>query len=279
MNNRALTLSILMAVLAIFFVQSYVSSIEEDARKKFGTEVVVLKAKRDIKEMETINETMLEPQLVPMRFKEPAAVAFENSKEDDKDVRKGIKGLVGSVATVPIKKGEQVTYNMITEPGMRTGLSPQVAPGRRALAIPVTDITGVAKLVKPGDRVDLIAVVDRGGGKDQKLAKTVLQDVVVLSVGRSVTNNVPRTVEMDGTTGRERVRSLAEDSSFNTVTLEVDPAQAQALALVVNNSDNALTLSLRNNDDTDRVNLPSTILDDILGADGARIRGPNGGRR
>ena len=36
MDNRALTLSVVMAILAVFFVQSYVSSIEEETRKKFG---------------------------------------------------------------------------------------------------------------------------------------------------------------------------------------------------------------------------------------------------
>lgn len=277
MNNRALTLSLVMAVLAVFFVQSYVSSIEDEAKKKFGTEVLVITAKRDIKEMETVNETLLELKLIPKRFLEPAAVSFDK-KEEDKDVTRSMKDLTGSVAMVPIKKGEQITSNKLTEPSLRTGLAPQVAPGKRAVAIPVTETSSVSKLVKPGDRVDLIAIMDLGGGKDQKIAKTILQDVVVLAVGRSVTNNVARVVERDPFGGKERVRSLVEDFGFASVTLEVEPTQAQELALVTSNSDNALSLSLRNNDDTDRTNIPASMLTDVLGAESSRVRMPAGKR-
>ena len=271
MNNRALTLSLVMAVLAIFFVQSYVSSIEEATKKKFGTQVLVVQAKRDIKEMETIDETMLELTLVPKRFLEPSAISFEKKKQDA-DVIKSMKDLAGNVAVVPIKKGEQITYNKIIEPGMRTGLSPQITPGKRAISVPVTEITGVSKLVKPGDRVDLIAVLDMGGGKQNKISKTVLQDVGVLAVGHNVTDNIPRLVEMDSFSGKPKVTSLTQTTNFSTVTLEVDPMQAQMIALVLSNSDNALTLALRNNDDADRTNFAGVTLPDVLGPDAARAQ-------
>jgi pilus assembly protein CpaB len=264
-----------MAVVAVFFVQSYVSSVEDAAKKKFGTEVLVIKAKRDIREAETINETMLELKLIPKRFLEPAALSFEQ-KEQGKEAVKGLKDLAGMVALVPIKRGEQVTLNKMVEPGIRTGLAPQIAPGKRAIAIPVSETSGVSKLVKPGDRVDLIAVIDMGGGKEGKIAKTLFQDVVVLAVGRNVTGNVARTIEADPFGGKDKIRSLAEDYSFASVTLEVDPAQAQELALVMNSGDNALDLVLRNNDDTDRQNVGSTSYMEVLGADAAKIRRPSG---
>jgi pilus assembly protein CpaB len=266
MNNRALTLSLVMAVVAVFFVQSYVTSIEDDAKKKFGTEVLVIEAKRDIKEAETMNETMVELVRVPKRFLEPAAISFEK-RDEDKETSRGLKSLAGMVAVVPIKKGEQVTFNKMVEPGIRTGLAPQISPGKRAIAIPVSETSGVAKLVKPGDRVDMIAVLDMGGGKEGKIAKTVLQDVVVLAVGRNVSGNVARVLDADPFGGKDKVRSLAEDYSFASVTLEVDPAQAEQIALIMNSGDNAMDLSLRNNDDSDRQNLNSVSYLEILGAD------------
>ncbi len=271
MNNRALTLSLVIAALAVFFVQSYVTSIEDEAKKKFGTEVLVIVARRDIKEMETVNETMLEFKLIPKRFLEPAAISLEK-KEEDKETSRTLKGLSGTIATLPVKKGEQVTYNKLTEPSVRTGLSPQVAPGRRAIAVLVNEMSGVAKLVKPGDRVDLLAVLDLGGGKENKVVKTLFQDVVVLSIGRYVTNNVARSVEADPFGGKDKIKSLAEDFTFGSVTLEVEPAQAQALALVMSNGDNGIILSLRNNDDTERTNLPTTSFADILGTDIAKTK-------
>lgn len=273
MNNRAVLLSAVMAILGIFFVSSYVGSIEDDAKKRFGTEVVVLVASRDIKEMETLNETMISRTPIPKKFLEPAAIASERKGDDDTEVTKSMKGLMGSIALVPIKKGEQITLNKLTDPGLKTGLATQIAPGRRAIAIPVNETSGVAKLIKPGDRVDLIAVMDLGGGKENKLAKTILQDVAVLSIGRYVTNNVARSVEADPFGGKDKIRSLAEDFSFTSVTLEVEPAQAQVLALVMASGENALTLSLRNNDDVDRATLPSLGLGDVLGADASKIKG------
>jgi len=273
MNNKALTMSVVMAVIAVFFVQSYVSSIEEKVKKDFGTKLLVIKAKKDIREMETINETQLQLDLVPKDFIQPGSFFFP--EQQDKQAKLTMKDLAGTIAIVPIRQGEQLTRNKVSEPNMRTGLSPQIAPGKRAVAVPVNEVSGVGKLLKPGDRVDLIAVMDTGAGtKDAKIAKTVLQDVVVLAVGKSLTNNVARSVEVDPITGKERIKSLTEDTSFTSVTLEVEPAHVQTLALIMANGDTALSLALRNNDDTDRVSYGSTTFYDVLGLDGARVRAP-----
>src|SRR4051812_22104921 len=119
MNNRALTLSLLMAVIAVWFVYEYVNGIEMQTQKKFGTEVMVIKAKRDIKEMETINETMLEFDPIPKKFLEPSAVFSEDREEKSESQHSTMKSMVGMVAVVPIKKGEQVAYNKMIEPSMR----------------------------------------------------------------------------------------------------------------------------------------------------------------
>jgi len=74
-------------------------------------------------------------------------------------------------------------------------------------------------------------------------------------------------------------RSLAEDSSYDTVTIEVEPEQAQVVALVSGNGENALTLILRNNDDTERKNFGSTMMSDILGGDAGRIQRKTAGQR
>jgi pilus assembly protein CpaB len=277
MNNKAITLSVAFAIFAVFMVHSYVSSIEEETKKKFGTELLVLIAKRDIKEMETINETMLELKAIPKLFLEPAAISFQMSEKDSRAVR-DLKGLSGTVAIVPIKKDEQVTYNKVTEPNLRTGLAPQVTPGKRAVAVPVNEVTSVGKLVKPGDRIDIISVFDGGSGKTSRVAKTILQDVVVLAVGRNVTNNVPRIFEKESVGEGYRMTSLTKYDAFSSVTVEVDPMQAQALALVMSISDqSSLFLSLRNNDDQDRTNVTAIGVYDVLGADATRIRTPASG--
>lgn len=277
MNRNAITLSLMMAVASFLFLKSYVDSLEAEQKSRFGSEVLVLKAVKDIKEQETILEDAVTIVKVPKEFRQPGAITIDRSEanesnEDEEAISpertaKLVRQVVGTVAVVPIRKDEQITRNKIAEPNIRTGLSPQIAPRKRAISIPVNDITGVAKLVKPGDRVDIIAVIDMGGEKTNKLAKTLLQDAVILATGRRITNNLARTLEPDPTGGKDaKVRSLAEDFSFTTVTLEVEPRDAQRLALLMAGGDAALSLSLRNNDEmgTVQVGETSTALSDIV---------------
>ena len=282
MNNKALTLSLIFAAMAFYFINTYVSGVEEAYQKKFGTEVIVIKAKRDIREQETIVEDVFEEAVIPKRYLEPSAISFSDKVSKD-EKSKSLSTLIGTVAIVAIKKGEQISYNKITEPSIRTGLSPQIAPGRRAVTVPVNDVSGVAKLVKPGDRIDLIVIIDTGQGKENRVAKTLLQDVVILAVGRNVTNNLARVVEGDANK-KKTARSLTEDFTFNTVTIEVEPQQAQMIALVTAAGDTPMAISLRNNDDTERQNIPPMMLNDVLGADASRIQprapaGNQGGAR
>jgi pilus assembly protein CpaB len=264
MNNKALVISIGMALGAVMMVQGYVTSIEDEAKKKFGTQLLVLVAKQDIKEMDTITDKSLEYREIPKKFLEPGAFSADPSDKDEQARSKDIKRFAGTIAVVPIRKGEQISFTKIMEPSVRTGLSPQVAPGRRAVSVGVTDLTGVSKLVKPGDRIDLIGVFDMGAGRENKYAKTVLQDVVILAVGKSVTNNPSRTLDIDPFTGKEKVRSLTEDATFNTVTLEVEPKDVPGLALMQSGSEVQLFMALRHTDDTDRTPPPTVGLRDLI---------------
>lgn len=268
MNKNAMTLSLVMAAIAVYFVMASVNSIEEDARNRFGNEVTVLVAKDDIKEMSNITDGMIEPRSIPKQFVEPSAVRFDTKvDESSENYAMEVKRINGTVAIVPIKKGEQISLNKITEPSMRTGLAPQVAPGRRAITIPVGEMEAVGKLVKPGDRVDLIGVIEAGvnsTGRPYSVAKTIMQDVVILAVGRNITNNIARKVDMDSSGTKVKYKALTEFDGFSSVTLEVDPNQAQLLAAIMTTSSNKIVLTLRNNDDTDRINLQSVRAVDAL---------------
>ena len=268
MDSKAMLLSIVMAGFAVFFVVSSVSSIEEQAIHRFGPDVTVMVAKEDIREMDTIVETMLEPRIVPGNFVEPSAIRFSGKVNEGSEVfQESVKRLLGNVAVVPIKKGEQIAMNKISETSLRTGLAPQITPGKRAISIGIDEVSSVAKLLKPGDRVDVITVIDAGGAqgsRENKVAKTVLQDVVILAVGRNITNNLARRVDMDSQSGKSRVRSLTEYDGYSSVTVEVDPAQAQLLAAIMAGSGTRVLLTLRNNDDTDRTSVGYSRAQDAL---------------
>lgn len=264
MNNRAVTLSALMAFLSVLLMMNYVSTIEDQAKNKFGGNRVVLVAQKDISLMDTIDDSHLTQAVVPTEFVQPLAIHYDgdvNVKRTN-DLK---KGLTGFVAMVPIKKGEQITQNKISEPNIRTGLSPRVNPGKRAVSIPVNEITGVSKLVKPGDRVDVIAILStRQGAQTTKIAKTVLQDVPILAVGRSISGNMPRIVQ-EGSSGGVQVRNLTSFDGFVSVTIEVFPQHAQMLSLLTGDRETTLSLTLRNNDDNEQTALQEITNWEVLG--------------
>jgi pilus assembly protein CpaB len=270
MNKNVVLMSTIMAFLAVFFMQSYVSTIEEDSQKRYGSKIQVLVALKNIGEMETLTEKIVTVKTIPSKLKEPTAITVV---EDEKRRPKGesevyitdFREISGMIAMVPIKQGEQITFNKISEPGIRTGLSPQVAPGKRAIAVPVNELSGVGKLLKPGDRVDLIVTFVPGQDRMRTFAQTLFQDVVVLAVGRNVTNNVARVMEQEGSSRKLRTRSLIEYDGFNSITIEVDPRQAQALGLITASAGAQITVALRNNDDTERAGISPLSLGELMG--------------
>src|SRR5690606_40007608 len=55
--------------------------------------------------------------------------------------------------------------DLVTYPGAQSGLSRQISIGKRALSIQVTEGMAVSRLLKPGDRIDILTLVDYAAGK------------------------------------------------------------------------------------------------------------------
>lgn len=261
MNNKAFTVSLALAGFAVFMIFSYITSKEDEYKKKYGDEVQVLVAKKDIKEMDEIHANVVEAVTKPKQFAEPGRAT---SKEE----------VIGFIAALNIRKGEQITLNKVLPPGAKTGLSRQISPGKRALSIPVSDENAVSRLIKPGDRIDIIStMLPPGAPRGSDISKYILQDVLVLAVGEWVTTTAPRKVEKDDVTGKDTVLNLNVVRNYNTITIEVDPAVAQQMALL-RSTNSTMTITLRNNDDSERVMIGGTTIVDIIGQDASRIRMP-----
>jgi len=180
MNTRALSLALIIAVFAMMMVYTYIDDQKSALINQYGVPVTVVTAKEDIQELELIDDSKLIITTVPKNFLQPGSF-------------RSIKDLENTIATVPILKGEQITGPRVTYPGSKTGLSRQIAVGKRAVAINITEKDAVGRLIKPGDRVDVLAAIDisQGARKDLQKTRTILQDVLVLSTGMSMTNSIP----------------------------------------------------------------------------------------
>ncbi len=261
-ETRTLWISIAAGLFATFLLYSYSQEKQAQLTKKFGSSKRVVVAARDIAEMETIDDTMLDTIERPVDFIEPNAM-------NDPELA------VGKVAVAPMKKGEQLLLTKLLTPGPDTGIALQVSPNKRAVTIPVDEVRGVAKLIRPGDRIDITAAVDIGKGLNQRReVQLIMQDVVVLATGLNVVNNIPRIFEMDANRKDVSQITLTGDTKFTTVTVEASPKEAQDLLYILSTSPGNLFLTLRNPNDRNIVKMPSSTQESVLGKPSTAFSSP-----
>ena len=235
-ETLVLWLSVGLAIFAVMLVYSYTQEKSQALTKRFGAKTTLVVSNRDINEMETLDESMLELTEVPMDFAQPGYI---DNLED----------AVGLVALAPIQSGEQILDNKIIKPGPVTGLSLQVTPKSRALTIPIDEMRGVAKLIKPGDHVDILAALDvRSQGGSTRHVKTILQNVVILATGLNVVNELPRLHEKVGSS--DFIKNIRSNADFSSITIEAEPDDIQKLVYILSTSPGSLFLSLRHPNDS-----------------------------
>lgn len=233
-ESRNLWISLGAGIFATFMLYSYTQEKKSEVDKALGDKIRVVVAKDDIRDMDTIYDNVVEIREKPKADVEPDAFT-------------DIGDLVGTVAAIPIKKGQTITKNKVLEPGPETGMAIQVSPNRRAVTVPISPERANANLIRPGDRVDIFAVVDSGKGANQKREVILFkQDVPVLATGVNVNNNLPRTIEKDPN-GRGLVQTtLTGDTKYTSLTIEVDASDAQDMIYLVSTNPGSLYFLLRN---------------------------------
>ena len=133
--------------------------------------------------------------------------------------------LLGQVTKVFLMENEPILDSKLSSKG--GGLSLLISTNKRASSIQVDKVSGVSGFILPGDRVDVILTVSSyGGGSQDAIAKTILQNVEVLAAGEKTEQKGNKVI------------------TVQAVTLLVDPEGAQALALA--SSEGKLHLALRN---------------------------------
>lgn len=126
---------------------------------------------------------------------------------------------VGAVVRSAITAGEPLTDARVVHPGDRGFLAAVLEPGKRAVSVPVNATTGIAGFIFPGDWVDVILTVrfrheeEEGKGQTRYFSETLLTDVRVLGIDQMVEN------------------ASGEPLVAKTATLEVDPKQAEKIAI------------------------------------------------
>ena len=141
---------------------------------------------------------------------------------------------LGKALLYPLGANEPVTMTRLSRLSGAEGLSATIEPGMRAVSVSFTDSTGVSGLIPPRAHVDVLYT--RTGSLPEAMTVTLLEDVVVLSIGRTTEVQQPAATK----TGTANVTR----SQNQTATLMVTPDQAKKLELAKNQG--RISLALRN---------------------------------
>jgi len=137
------------------------------------------------------------------------------------------KDVLNRVALYPINANAPLVNDGLSRLSGADGIPATIDPGYRAVSVTINDVSGVAGLIQPGARVDVLFT--RPGTMAEAITSTILQDVKVLAIGRSVQPN--QTVD-------------PKAPRVPVATLVVTPEDAQKLELAKNQG--RISLSLRN---------------------------------
>lgn len=214
-NLRTLTLlgAVVGGLLTVLLLARYLNLRESQLSERLAREGItsVMVAKKDIPPARTINTSDIEKTAWPK-----------------KAIPKGgftkAKALAGRVAARKILAGEPILEGHLAAKGTGSGLAAIIPKGKRAVAVRVNEIVGVAGFIKPGDLVDVIVTMEPNE-EAGIITKTVLQQVPVLAVGQEIT------------------REKGKPKRVSAVTLLVNPSNAEKLALA---SRSDIQLAMRN---------------------------------
>lgn len=153
--------------------------------------------------------------------------------------------VVGRVTRIPVFQGEAMLPGRLAPKGAGAGLEVKIAPGKRAMAVKIDEVAGLAGLIQPNSRVDVLVTLRDDGTTDRHRAKLFMSYMRVLSIG-SQTERGP-----DG-------RPL----NATTAALEVTPAEAEQLAVAAN--EGKIQLVLRGYGDPDTVTTKGASTRDVM---------------
>ena len=169
--------AIMMFAAIYFFLTNFVKQEIEPVKIPVPVEqprvMTVVVAKSDIAPRTVIRENMVQ-------FKEVPADSVPNGAVTS------IADVVDCPAKITILAGDVITQRKLYKNTDQAGFVGNIPADCRAVAINVSDVTGVAGFAKPGDHVDLMLVEK---ADDSATANIILQNVLLLSINQSMDRN------------------------------------------------------------------------------------------
>lgn len=157
-----------------------------------------------------------------------------------------VDSVAGRVARVDIFMGEPIVPGRLAPEGTHAGLMTKITPGKRAMGVRVNDISGVAGMIQPDSRVDILLITTPKGSTEPK-SKLFMENMRVLAM---------QTHTQASEDGRPIPATVA--------TLEVTPEEFELLGIA--QTQGQIQLALRGYGDPDSANTRGATPGDVANA-------------
>ena len=194
---------LVMAIILSLFVAVAVYNFLDNVQATTKGDGTVVVAKMDILPNTLITAEMVEQINIPSQYLQPGAVSDINQ-------------VLGIGAKEHIMSGEQITGRLVKVEGKDAGFAGIIPKDKRAISVSVTDVTGVAGLIKPGDYVDVIITL--ASDRDDTIANMIFQNILVLATDKNSNHGSKDT-------------NKVKDEKTTTLTVAVSADDAITLAL------------------------------------------------
>lgn len=238
MNKRILNLVIGLGlgIIAIVVLHGHMQKREQLIQELIakGRVIELIVAQADIPREATITQEMVTIERTTSKSFQPGDLT-------------SLESAIGKIAIVDILAGQHINSNMIRSLGAIKFLSQAIPKGMRAITIPVDKISAIEGLLKPDDRVDIVAVFNLPLEKDNYITvvENIFQGVKVLAVDRNIS-------------------SFRMSEKADTVTLALRPEDVKLLTYILENSKVRLVLRPPLDDSSEEVGLAIVTLDTLL---------------
>jgi len=218
MEKKQTLIPLLLAIIAASLYWWILSSKERELSKAYEV-AQVLVAKYDLPARTILKPDLVEVAQVPRKFIEKDSYEVRNPSD--------IKLVTNLVTAIRIPKGNQITQSSLLTLTPEAGLSVKIPPGYRGAILPAD--SDLIKLIKPGDRVDILVTFDViVGDKKEKVTATILQNVLVLGVGSNLGQGISADLAKKQSAQEAAMQSFSDKG---VLSLALNPIEAQYLAL------------------------------------------------
>jgi pilus assembly protein CpaB len=224
--------------LAAYGAKNYLGAqvAEIEAREKNKATVQVVVAKTDLVKGTSLSTANLAVRAIPKEWAHSGAVTPDQFSRAE-----------GAILAYPASAGEPVIWAQLEGQRAPT-FSTRLTPGRRAVTVPVDEISSLSGMVEPGDLIDIVVSIN----KDKRnFTFTLLQSVTVLATGTKASQQ------------QKDAEGEADTRSFTTITLDTTPDDAKRV--IAAREVGRITALLRAPNDTSSVSKVRTDAQALLG--------------